>query len=66
MFPAFTVTQATCTVSYTNAITPVNTWISGVSDNAGLGETVGWSTIDEFNVGFYTITITAADAQCPD
>ena len=51
-FPAFTKTQTTCAESYTNSITPTNSWIT---DSAGVGETVGWQTNDNLNVGFYTI-----------
>lgn len=64
-YPAFTKTHPSCTETYTNSILPVNTWITGVSDNAGDGSLVGWSTTDDTLVGLYTVTITADDATCP-
>jgi len=39
--------------------------MTGVSDNSGSGNLVGWSTSDELNMGTYTISITAIDATCP-
>ena len=64
-FPEFDKSILSCLESYTNAVAPVNTWISGVSDSLGVGKLVGWSTSDEMHVGTYTVTITAADAICP-
>ena len=41
--PPFTV-DPICpqTIIHTNAITPANTWITGVTDNAGVGKAVSW------------------------
>ena len=55
-----TVDIATCPVSYSNVILPANTWITGVSDNNGVGTTVGWETSDEAHIGYYTVTISGA------
>ena len=43
---------------------PVNTWITGVTDNSGVGKLVGWQTSDDSNKGLYEVTITARDATC--
>ena len=64
-YPAFTKSVAACTETYTNSIAPVNTWITGVSDNSGAGSLVGWSTNNESDLGIYTITINVDDAECP-
>ena len=64
-FPEFDKSILSCLASYTNAVTPINTWITGVSDSLGVGKLVEWSTTDEMHVGIYTVTITAEDAICP-
>lgn len=58
--PAFTYSDDKCigTEEFTNSVAPANTWISGVSDNAGLGSLVGWSTDNEVYAGTtWTVTI---------
>ena len=59
--PVWTILPATCdtTIEYFNQVMPVNTWITGESDNNGDGKLVGWETFDEVNKGQYTVTITA-------
>lgn len=58
--PVWDIVPATCNfIDYTNEVMPVNTWITGVSDNLGIDKIVGWYTIDEINKGQYTVTITA-------
>lgn len=42
---------------YTNEVTPVNTWITGVTDYLFDGKIVSWETIDEVNKGLYSVTI---------
>ena len=64
-FPELDKSILSCFASYTNAVTPINTWITGVSDFLGVGKLVGWSTNDEKHVGIYKVTITAEDAICP-
>ena len=57
-FPAFGKSQSGCSETYFNSIS-TNSWITGVTDNSGNGETVSWSSSDNNHVGVYTITITA-------
>lgn len=61
-FPDFGMTQTGCTQAYTNSISPANTWIT---DSSGVGRVVGWQTLDEPDMGTYTVTITVVDAVCP-
>ena len=53
--PAFTV-DPSCPqdMTYTNTITPANTWID---NNGGDGKLVSWQTNDELNKNIYTVTI---------
>lgn len=63
-FPDFTESVAGCGMTWTNSISPANSWITGVSDGGGVSATVGWSSTDESHVGTYTITMTATEALC--
>ena len=49
-------------LSYTNSVS-ANTWITGFTDNGGLGKIVGWQTDEYANIAQYTVTITASN-QC--
>ena len=44
---------------------PTNTWITGVSDNGGLGRTVSWQTDTEANKGLYTVEVKAQGICSP-
>ena len=55
----FGLSKPSCPVAYYNSASPVNTWLTGVSDYSGSGKKVGWSTLTETDVGTYTITILA-------
>lgn len=54
-FPTFQKSLSGCSEVYENSISPANTWITGVSDYGGIGNKVGWESIDESDVGIYTI-----------
>ena len=54
-FPDFQKSLSGCSEVYENSISPANTWITGVSDYGGVGNTVGWQSIDESDVDTYTI-----------
>lgn len=59
----WTLNDAACNAAfpdwtYYNEITPLNTWITGVTDFGGIGRRVEWETFDEANKGVYTVTIT--------
>ena len=59
--PNWTVIPASCAIGdldYTNEVTPVNTWITGVYDNLGAGKVVGWQSFDEIDKGQYVVSIT--------
>ena len=60
-FPVFPKSMPECTEKFENSISPTNTWITGVSDFGGEGNVVGWHSIDELNVGIYTIEIRVKD-----
>lgn len=58
--PSFTYNDENCigTEEFTNSVAPANTWITGVSDNGGLGSLVGWSTNNEVYAGStWTVTV---------
>lgn len=63
--PEWLMTPDTCIVPYiyTNQVTPVNTWITGVSDNLGDGKIVGWFSTEETHKGEYNVSI-LAKSQC--
>ena len=59
VIPPFTYSDPLCSghEEFTNVVTPVNNWISGISDNGGKGSLVGWQTNIETKVGVYEIAI---------
>ena len=59
--PEFTYPDPSCPhpIEYTNTIS-TNNFITGISDNAGVGRLVEWQSNDLQDIGQYTVTITGS------
>ena len=49
------------TIDHSNSVSPVNTWLTGLTDNLGVGKLISWQTNDEINVAVHTVTISATN-----
>ena len=59
LIPPFSYDDPSClgVEKFQNRVIEANDWITGFTDNLGIGNTVGWQTDDETKVGTYTIEI---------
>ena len=53
-----------CAEEYVNEISPLNTWITGITDNDGESRNVGWESQSDLHIGTYEVKITVNDALC--